>query len=300
MVTKSNRIDRLSDLPDCILHHILSFLDTKSSVETSILSSKWRSVWKYVPALIFSRSESSFLFRSNFCRFVEHVLSLRADRSRVSRVTVDFPSWVQNRRELLDRIVKYAASHGVEELSISPERDNISLKDFRLVGACYQSLKVLNMKNLEIGKTDIELLLSRFQLLETVTLTHCAFAFAEGFANLPRVESLKLVDCLTMRRVLEVIGPKLINLEIVWPWVDTIEVLAPNLRSFTLKIDHLYSTRIDLSKWNLPSLNRANIQLFGYKNREISDENDAKKNLLLDNLFKILHNIQLVKTLQNT
>ncbi|CAN1176066.1 F-box/LRR-repeat protein 13 [Linum perenne] len=43
--------DRLSYLPDCILHRILSLVDTKIVVQTSVLSRSWRYVWKHVPAL---------------------------------------------------------------------------------------------------------------------------------------------------------------------------------------------------------------------------------------------------------
>ncbi|CAI0440031.1 unnamed protein product [Linum tenue] len=41
-------IDRVSNLPDHILHHILSFLDTKSCARTSILSRGWTKLWKDV------------------------------------------------------------------------------------------------------------------------------------------------------------------------------------------------------------------------------------------------------------
>ncbi|KAJ4826789.1 hypothetical protein Tsubulata_034777 [Turnera subulata] len=54
---RRRRRDRLSDLPDTILQHILSSLDTKLAVQTSILSQKLRHVWACVPDLNFT-SES--------------------------------------------------------------------------------------------------------------------------------------------------------------------------------------------------------------------------------------------------
>ncbi|CAN0879629.1 F-box/LRR-repeat protein At5g02910 [Linum grandiflorum] len=47
------RIDRPSDLPDTLLHHILSFVNTKSLIRTSILCRRWTYVWKDVHVLNF-------------------------------------------------------------------------------------------------------------------------------------------------------------------------------------------------------------------------------------------------------
>ncbi|PNX93525.1 F-box/LRR-repeat protein [Trifolium pratense] len=43
--------DRISSLPDPILHHILSFLPTKLAATTSILSKRWNPQWLSVPVL---------------------------------------------------------------------------------------------------------------------------------------------------------------------------------------------------------------------------------------------------------
>ncbi|XP_058785197.1 F-box/FBD/LRR-repeat protein At3g52680-like [Vicia villosa] len=49
-----SRQDRLSELPDSILSHILSFLPTKLAARTSILSKIWKSIWLSVTTLDFT------------------------------------------------------------------------------------------------------------------------------------------------------------------------------------------------------------------------------------------------------
>ncbi|KAK1668305.1 hypothetical protein QYE76_056464 [Lolium multiflorum] len=42
--------DRISALPDAILHEVLSFLSSQEAVRTCVLATRWRDVWKSVPA----------------------------------------------------------------------------------------------------------------------------------------------------------------------------------------------------------------------------------------------------------
>jgi hypothetical protein len=43
--------DRLSDLPDCLLHSILSLLKARQVVQTCVLSRRWEHIWRSVPCL---------------------------------------------------------------------------------------------------------------------------------------------------------------------------------------------------------------------------------------------------------
>ncbi|CAN1767177.1 Putative F-box/LRR-repeat protein At5g02930 [Linum perenne] len=298
------RIDRLSDLPDSILHHILSFIDTKSSVQTCILSSRWRSVWKYVDVLTFSRF--SLKDDLKFERYVDRVLSLRYDSIRVSRVAVNF--WVEEmdgiiEMDLFDRIMKYSASHGVQELYIC-NPDDSQLDVVESLCSCHHTLKVLEFECTYIGETLVGLW-SCLQLLESLTLTDCNLIISgietnDVFANFPVLESLRLVHCYCSCSTLKVTGSKLLNLEVVYPSFDSLQIVAPKLQSFSLEINPFYNTLVlDVDKLNLPSLDRANIKLLGNWHAcfDSSDINVDPTQKLLErcaNLFKILHNVQAI------
>ncbi|PQQ10428.1 hypothetical protein Pyn_19172 [Prunus yedoensis var. nudiflora] len=95
---KSNRsrsIDRISDLPDAVLHHILFLLPIKTVAQTSVLSKRWRSIWSSFPDLDFttltraptkphsSSSSKSLSQNSKETDFITQVLTLRDKHSDI-------------------------------------------------------------------------------------------------------------------------------------------------------------------------------------------------------------------------
>ncbi|CAI0413438.1 unnamed protein product [Linum tenue] len=222
-------IDRLSDLPDGILHHILSSLDTKSVVQTSVLSSRWKLVWKQVRILNFRRS--SFGTDLGFMQHVDQVLSFRSDCD-ILKISTDFR--IGRNLDMFGRIMEYAAFHGVQQLSLLRIIEN---EWYTMICGCYHTLKVLELQRACLNKTAFEML-SGLELLETLTLQSSHFEFSgvnepqDPFANFPKLKNLQLLHCSSdSNRVLVVSGPQLLCLEIHRPQFDSIEICAPKLKS---------------------------------------------------------------------
>ncbi|CAI0413402.1 unnamed protein product [Linum tenue] len=107
--------DRLSELPEHVLRRILSFVDSKTTVQTSLLSRRWRSVWKGVPALNLNRR--SFNNFPSFSQFVSRILSNRYDSAGVEEITfqLQWDTWTEmfiDAELIYGTLFDYAASHG--------------------------------------------------------------------------------------------------------------------------------------------------------------------------------------------
>lgn len=63
------REDRLSELPDELIHHILLFLDAQFAVQTCILSKRWKFLWTTLPFLSFDEH----IKRKGFAKFLDRV-----------------------------------------------------------------------------------------------------------------------------------------------------------------------------------------------------------------------------------
>ncbi|PNX79794.1 F-box family protein [Trifolium pratense] len=113
-LSDSENKDRLSHLPDSVIIHILSFLNTKLAVQTCILSKKWKHLWKRLPNLTLHSAD--FGAYEKFARLVSKILSLRD--SSISLQAFDFKHSNDRVEPELEKILNYAISHNVERLGL--------------------------------------------------------------------------------------------------------------------------------------------------------------------------------------
>nr|XP_043630530.1 F-box/LRR-repeat protein At5g02910-like [Erigeron canadensis] len=103
--------DRISDLPDDIIHHILSFLDMTYAVRTCILSRRWKDTWTSMSNIKLDCRK----FKPKR-EFVEHMLTHRNDYMEVSEVELRFDR--QTDHECVEKIMNYANLHNARKLTM--------------------------------------------------------------------------------------------------------------------------------------------------------------------------------------
>ncbi|KAL8154981.1 hypothetical protein AgCh_000373 [Apium graveolens] len=84
---KLSKIDRISDLPDPLLLHILSFLPVKSAASTCSLSKRWQHLYMSLPNLDFHDDD----FRenpTNFIKSVDYMLMARENNVILNRFSL--------------------------------------------------------------------------------------------------------------------------------------------------------------------------------------------------------------------
>ncbi|GJY11465.1 F-box domain containing protein [Tanacetum coccineum] len=138
-------VDRLSSLPDDLIHKILSFNDTIDAIRTSSLSSRWRYIWTTMPCLDFSTAGFSTL--PKFSKFVKHVLSLRDNQREVSSLKLSFRGKAS---QVVKKILEYAYAHNVQRLNISCLAE--TYMEFPLNLFSSESLKQLTLKKVNCIK----------------------------------------------------------------------------------------------------------------------------------------------------
>ncbi|RID68708.1 hypothetical protein BRARA_C00851, partial [Brassica rapa] len=207
--------DRISSLPDPLLCHILCFLTTEQAVWTSVLSSRWRYLWKWVPRL----ELDSFDFTND-------------------KVCVDF----------IDEFLAFQGKSYLREFKLSIDHD-VSNSNLSLYGPCLG--KVVDLRKLERFQVENEfehggIVYIRFTLsasealvslklhsvwlndFKSLSLPCLKIMFLEDVGLPNDAAAEELISCSPVLQVLKICLCK-------YDSVVALRVCSPSLKSFTLK-----------------------------------------------------------------
>ncbi|OMO76512.1 hypothetical protein CCACVL1_15611 [Corchorus capsularis] len=120
--------DRISALPDALIHLILSLLPIGEAINTDLLSKRWKGLWTSVPNLIFTHQGNNF---QRFAQFVDKTLSLYSTSVMVDKFSLCFnyrDALLEfSKTQLNSRVtswLQFASTHKAEELYVDLEVDN--------------------------------------------------------------------------------------------------------------------------------------------------------------------------------
>ncbi|KAJ0923791.1 putative F-box domain, leucine-rich repeat domain superfamily, F-box-like domain superfamily [Helianthus annuus] len=231
--------DRLSMLPDDLIHRILSLIHIKHAVQTTALSSRWRFIWTSMPSL--NISTDNFRSLRAFSEFVNNVLSHRNDQTDVYSVNLSFREALSE--ALLKRILDYAFSHNIRQLTVTWLRDDKI--DFPLFLLRSRSLKYFSLTGSSISFFDPYsiILESTWDLpaLTTLKLDYVAFYDDNGAGIFSKCANLKNLT-LSNFTILEsskftICHPQLSNLTLEngCGTLHAFKVVAPQLKNLTIR-----------------------------------------------------------------
>lgn len=225
---KEMQIDRLSDLPDSLIIHILSFLGVKEAAITSVLSKRWKCLWAELPRLEFWGNEEREK-AEDFVSFVSRTLEIRK-ADYLEKFLVRFINYDKCFVSDVDAWVEFSVKNGVKEVNLilySYDYYKLpqimlsckSLKDLHLSGVMvsestikWQSLTRLSLDDVILNQSLIDEILSSCLVLNRLELEECG-----GFNRL-EVNS----QCLDFLRVHH--------------YEDELKISAPYVRDLDIKV----------------------------------------------------------------
>lgn len=262
-------IDRISELPEPIIHHIISFLRCPKDVaRTGVLSKKWKKLWASFFCIDFDQrkfgtqgqgGEKDDKFRS----FVENSLATKLESMLgIQKFRLYLTSFTSNLVSDVNHWVTAAINKNVKELEIHVEvkkkrcyvlpqnvltsKTITSLKLYACKLDNYGAIDLPHLKMLSIKGTNltvdiIQSFIRRCPLIEDLRLVHCTWLNSLQISNLIKLRRVELHECHGLKFV-EIDLP---NLESFWycgkkSWECKVNLAGcGSLRYLTLKDSYM-------------------------------------------------------------
>ncbi|KAL5221401.1 hypothetical protein ABZP36_026114 [Zizania latifolia] len=200
---KKRMVDRLSGLPDEMLHHIISFLSAQEVARTCLLSKRWKQLWTSAPCFDI-RIDQFGNDRVRFSNFVENLLLFRAPTSlhafRLHSFAIDRASyWIDHAIKHKVQVLEFAEYIRWEPFYLDPQ----------LMAFKSRYLKCLKLIHVTLESDVFEPLNHECQVLEDLQLLRC-------FLEVPQIcssslKNLDIIDCSLLTNLL-IRTPSLVSL----------------------------------------------------------------------------------------
>ncbi|CAH1415376.1 unnamed protein product [Lactuca virosa] len=167
--------DRISRLPDELIHKILSCFDIKVAVQTCVLSSRWKLLWTSMPFLNFSNVKVPDL--CSFAKFVTHVLCGLNHQIHVSSVKLDFKGAANE---------DFGIALCGDLFSKCVNLKNLTLKRFTIKGVDVFDIIAPRLSNLRLINSSCSKVINIIApQLENLTVDNCRIKCLNGPSGLP-------------------------------------------------------------------------------------------------------------------
>ena len=299
--------DRISQLPDQILQQILSLLDTNQALQTTILSTRWKTLSHTLPDLRFHLSrfapsnnpKTAQPLSHRFSHFVTRLLSLRDGTAPIRNFHLSFDTHllIHADQSFIEKCILYAVNHRVESLRLHAR----CRPDITLPAAFFASTTLRELELRQLGRVICSPEKLSLPYLKTLFLDGCWFGHGdyydpplkEPFSGFPELEKLTLRRCVFYELVVK--APKLRFLEIVDESLYAYgmeEISAPLLTSFR------YEAKLPFhcSKVDLPMLEEVYLDI-NYKQQPdniYNYVNPTTMTLRCVRMFHLLGNAKIV------
>ncbi|CAK8540842.1 unnamed protein product [Lathyrus sativus] len=235
--------DRISGLPDSLLLQILSNLKVEQAVQISIVSTRWKDMWKHVSVLYLCDDYRYFKSIESFSNFVSQIFSFRNDKTSLQALT--FRGRYRFDPELLKRILQYLFSHNIQQLNMMVA---CSLEHFPLSTnfSCHTLTSLKLFSRPEWGKYDrlppvfpnsLQFPALNYLFLGWFTFCCTTDDYADPFSVFQSLKTLTIQFCeLLNEKTLFISSVSLFNLRILLPTASyKLKLSTPNLCSFAFR-----------------------------------------------------------------
>ncbi|KAK9282562.1 hypothetical protein L1049_005483 [Liquidambar formosana] len=242
-------MDRISQLPEPIIHHILSFLHTEDAARTSILSKKWKQMWESFPILDFdqryfqvqdgeqhgSSKEKIQEIQNNkkFRNFVDYCLQSRLEQKfSIQKFRLYIASFDSELAPHMNRWISFANENNVKELDL-----HVQVKKYRRYSLPQTVLTAKTITELSLYgcklKTCNDVQLSYLQKLCLKKIYVGGQKIQNLIRSCPLIEDLRLISCNGLRKLEVSTLLRLNRVEVhLCHGLKAVNIEAPDLQTF--------------------------------------------------------------------